>query len=250
MKKTLVWAHRGASGWDKQYAAENTMLAFERANEMGADGVELDVQLTRDGEVVICHDEYVDRTSDGKGPIRSYTLAELRELDFSKPHPEQGITRIPTLREFLDFLRGTDMTVNIELKTSVVLYPGIEEKTASLVHEFGLEERVWYSSFNHESVKIAMQYAPHSHFGFLFAQPILDMPAYTARYGAEALHPARGMLDVCPDLIAKSHAAGRRVHVWVVDPRVDMAEMVRRGVDVFFTDCPDNARKIVDEMTK
>ena len=213
---------------------------------MGADGLELDVQLTKDGEVVVCHDEYINRTSDGKGALRDFTLAELRQFDFSKPHPEQGRTRIPLLAEVLDFLRGTEMELNIELKTGVVRYPGLEEKTVALVQEFGLAERIWYSSFNHESVRLAKELAPESHTGFLFGQPMLGMPAYAMQHGVEALHPARCLLDVCPRLLEESHAAGRRVHVWVVDSKLDMSHMCELGVDVFFTDCPDNARRIVD----
>ena len=248
MRKPLIWAHRGASGWDKKYYAENTMQAFDCAMTMGADGIELDVQLTKDGELVVCHDETIDRTSDGHGNIRDYTLSELRQFDFSRPHPEQGRTRIPLLKDVLDLIKNEKVTLNIELKTGVVRYPGIEQKTVEMVHEFGLEDRIWYSSFNHESVLLAHELAPASHCGYLLGQPILSMPEYAVRYGAEALHPARGILNLCPDLIVKSHAAGVRVHVWVVDNLKDMENVAKMDVDAFFTDCPDNARMIVDNV--
>ena len=123
MKKPQVWAHRGTCGWDRQYAPENTMPAFEKAVQMGADGVELDVQLTKDGEVVICHDEWLDRTSNGHGELRELTLAELKRLDFSKTHPEYGFTPIPTLAEFLDFilkLLSCSEDLNSELLTDKI----------------------------------------------------------------------------------------------------------------------------------
>ena len=247
MKKPQVWAHRGTGGWDRQYAPENTMPAFEKAVQMGADGVELDVQLTKDGEVVICHDEWLDRTSNGHGELRELTLAELKRLDFSKTHPEYGFTPIPTLAEFLDFMRGNELVINIELKTGRFRYPGLEEKTVRLVGEFGMAERVWYSSFNHESVMRAKEIARGSHFAFLLAQVFLDMPAYALRHGIEALHPDSAILGLCPDILAQAHTAGQRVHVWTVDSRFEMKEMCRLGVDAFVTDCPDNGRRIVDE---
>lgn len=111
---TKVWAHRGASG----YAPENTLEAFKKAEKMKADGVELDVQLTKDGELVVIHDETVDRVSGEKGFVKDYTLKELKRLNVSKHMPSYDKkTRIPTLDEVFDLLKNTEMTINIELKT-------------------------------------------------------------------------------------------------------------------------------------
>ena len=112
--KTKVWAHRGASA----YAPENTLEAFLLAAEQGADGVELDVQLTKDGEMVVVHDEEIDRVSDGSGFVKDYTLAELKNLNFNKTHPEYQNVKIPTLREVYEALKPTGMTINVELKTA------------------------------------------------------------------------------------------------------------------------------------
>lgn len=95
MERTLVWGHRGASG----YAPENTMVAFEKAVEMGADGIELDVQLTKDGELVVIHDETIDRVSDGSGWVKDYTYAKLIKHNFNRTHPEYEHAQIPTLEE-------------------------------------------------------------------------------------------------------------------------------------------------------
>ena len=97
MERTLVWGHRGASG----YAPENTMAAFEKAVEMGADGIELDVQLTKDGELVVIHDETIDRVSDGSGWVKDYTYAKLIKHNFNRTHPEYKHAQIPTLEETL-----------------------------------------------------------------------------------------------------------------------------------------------------
>lgn len=145
---TKIWAHRGACA----DAPENTLPAFQLAFDQGADGVELDVQRTRDGVLVICHDETIDRTSDGSGAISELTFDQLRRLDFSNGRNGYARVPIPTLAEVLDLVRGTDKVVDIELKNSVVRYPGMEEQVDALVAGFGLTDQVWYSSFNHLSL--------------------------------------------------------------------------------------------------
>ena len=147
--KTKVWAHRGASG----YAPENTLEAFEMSVKQQADGVELDVQLTKDGELVVLHDETLDRTTDGKGFVKDYTLKEVQALKAVKTHPEYQTGRIPMLAEVYDLLKPTGLEINVELKTGIFFYPGIEEKVLKLTKEMGMEERIWYSSFNHYSLK-------------------------------------------------------------------------------------------------
>ena len=106
--KTQVWAHRGASA----YAPENTLEAFRLAAEMGADGVELDVQLSRDGELVVAHDETIDRVSNGTGYIKDYTLAQLKKLSFNRLFPDFKDARIPTLKEVYELLKPAGLTVN------------------------------------------------------------------------------------------------------------------------------------------
>jgi len=107
-----VWAHRGASG----YAPENTLPAFALAVEQGADGVELDIQLTKDGQIVVIHDETIDRVSNGSGWVKDYTLSQLKKFNFNKTFPEYGFVTIPTLEEVYDLLKDTGLTVNVELK--------------------------------------------------------------------------------------------------------------------------------------
>ena len=112
-----VWAHRGASG----YAPENTLEAFQLAIEQKADGVELDVQLSKDGVLVVIHDESLDRVSDGRGYVKDYTLQELKSFNFNKMHPEYGIVRIPTLEEVYALLKNTGLTINTELKNKLLI---------------------------------------------------------------------------------------------------------------------------------
>lgn len=248
MKKAKIWAHRGASGWDKQYAPENTMPAFERAVQMGADGIETDVQLTKDGTLVLAHDETIDRVSDGSGWIKDYTLKELRGFSFSKTHPEFGKVEIPTLEDLLCLLQYTDLELNLELKSGVLYYEGLEEKTADLVHRMGFDERVIYSSFSHYSVKKAMAYCHekkyHSRFGLLTGVPIGHAPDYVKALGAYAYHPPAATLQ--EGEIQACHAQGLKVHIWTVDMKSEIKRWSDLGADAIITDCPDSGRRVVD----
>ena len=145
---TKIWAHRGASG----YAPENTLESFELAIEQKADGIELDVQMTKDGELVVIHDETIDRTGNGTGRVQDHTLKELKALNFNKTHPEYASAKIPTLREVYELVKPSGITVNVEMKTGVYFYPGICGKVLELAEEMGMKERIWYSSFNHSTL--------------------------------------------------------------------------------------------------
>lgn len=244
MEKTKVWAHRGASGWDQQYAPENTMPAFNKAVEMGADGIELDVQLTRDGEIVVAHDERIDRVSNSCGWIKDYTLTELKKFSFSKTHPEYGFVEIPTLAELLTFMQNNKLIMNIELKTGMIYYDGLEEKTASLVEKMGMTGRVIYSSFNHYSLQKLNCIMPEAKIGLLAAENFISVPAYPKILQADAVHLPYNLLDQV--YITKCHASGLRVHAWTVDAKLAMKQLSDWGVDAFITDCPDSGRRVVD----
>ncbi|WP_455157500.1 glycerophosphodiester phosphodiesterase family protein [Treponema socranskii] len=144
-----VVAHRGYSG----VYPENTMLAFRKAVEAGSDEIELDVQLTKDGTVVVIHDEKVDRTTDGSGAVRDYTFAEIRKLDAAKTwngkYPKESI---PSFEEYCEWAATVNITTNIELKTGLVYYEDIEQKTIDIVDKYKLEKKVMFSSFNHSSL--------------------------------------------------------------------------------------------------
>ena len=142
---SFVLAHRGASG----HAPENTLEAFRLAMEMGADGFELDVHVSKDGELIVIHDENVKRTTNGEGLIKDMTLAEIKALDACKGMEAYRGAKIPTLREVYELIRDTDHIVNVEIKTDDIFYPQIEEKCLALEAEMGMKGRIVYSSFNH-----------------------------------------------------------------------------------------------------
>lgn len=120
---SVIYAHRGASG----YAPENTLESFKLAMEMGADGFELDVHVSRDGELIVIHDETVDRTTNGIGRIMDMTLQQIKALDASNHMEKYTGARIPTLEEVYSLIQGTDLLINCELKTDAIQYPDIEK---------------------------------------------------------------------------------------------------------------------------
>ncbi|WP_318508470.1 glycerophosphodiester phosphodiesterase family protein [Bacillus sp. T3] len=154
---TLIFAHRGYSALNP----ENTMQAFMEAERVGADGIELDVQMTRDGVLVVIHDEKLDRTTDGSGYIKNLTYKEISKFNanykFKKWFQK---TPVPRLEEVFEWMRSNQIICNIELKNNVFPYPGMEEKVIALINQYQLNNRIIISSFNHYSVVYSYRLAP------------------------------------------------------------------------------------------
>ncbi len=228
--ETKIYGHRGAAS----DAPENTMESFKLAHQLGADGIEFDVQLSKDGHLVVIHDESVNRTSDGSGFVHDFTLKELREFDFSKPKPVAGGSKIPTLQEVLEEFKNTDLLLNIELKNSIVRYPGMEELVLQCVQEFGYMGRTIFSSFSHPSMIKLRNIDPAATIAFLFAHDILDVVDYMNKYGVNIAHP---VINMCYDtqFINEYHAAGKSVNIWTVDRGSDIRMFCDMGVDGIVT---------------
>ena len=242
MIQTKIFAHRGAS----VYAPENTMAAFALAMKMGADGVELDVQLTKDGEVVVVHDETIDRVSDGSGEVRDYTLKELQRFSFHYKFDSYKGEKIPTLEEVLKLLYPSGMLVNIELKTGIYWYEKLEEKVLEIVRKTGMEERVIYSSFNHCSVQRIRELAPHAQTAYLYSDVIWHVEEYAKKTGVGGLHPA--LYHVKMRHFLKEYLdSGLAVRVWTVNEPEDMRELIKAGVDAVITNYPDIGLEIREE---
>ena len=178
-----IWAHRGCS----QRYPENTLLAFEKAAELdGLTGIELDIQLTRDGEIVVIHDERVDRTTEGIGYVRDYTLSGLKKLHIYAGE-NKGQT-IPTMKEVFDLLRErmkSGLRLNIELKNSVLSYAGMEEKIVKLTRQYGFQKNIVYSSFHALSLEKLREIDEQAEIGILDTK-ISDC-LYKARGGCLSL---------------------------------------------------------------
>ena len=242
-EKTKVWAHRGASG----YAPENTLDAFRKAVEMGADGIELDVQMTKDGELVVIHDETIDRVSNGKGWVKNYTYEELKKFNFNKTHLEYTKEEIPTLEQVYLLIKPTNLTINVEIKTGIVFYPGIEERVLELTERLGMKERVIYSSFNHYTIRKIKELDPQAKTGMLYEDGIIDAVDYACDVvKADALHPA-GYNVFYPGFLERCRERKRLLHVWTINEEKHMRMLCEAGVDALITNYPDIAKKIRDE---
>ena len=237
----LIWGHRGASG----HAPENTLPAFELAADMGADGVELDVQETKDGVLVVCHDETIDRTSSGAGWLKDFTFDELRKLDFSNGNAAYEGVKIPTMEEVFNLLAPTGLTINIELKTGIVFYDRIEEKILELAGRKYRADRIIYSSFNHYSVCKIKSLDPSAKVGLLYADGPVDMPGYGHRLCADALHPAFYNLRY-PDYMEDCRKYGLDVNVWTVNTTEELMTCRQLGVNAIITNYPDKAKKLYE----
>lgn len=238
---TEIFAHRGASG----YVPENTMPAFLLASEQGADGVELDVQLSKDGEVVVIHDETLDRVSGISGYVRDYSLKELKEFSFDNGMESYKGVRIPTLEEVLECMKTHNMKVNIELKTGIFWYPGIEEKVRDVVRNMNMEQNVIYSSFNHYSIQKVKHLCPDAETAYLYSDVILNVDQYARQTGVQGLHPAVYHIKM-DDFDKKYRECGMKVRIWTVNEEKDMKQFIQEGYDAIITNYPDKAVRIRD----
>lgn len=238
----INFAHRGASG---DYP-ENTLLAFKEGIKRGGNGIELDVHKTKDSELVVIHDEDVERTMQSKGLIKDLTLAEIRQLKCKKAlfanHEE---CRIPTLDEVLKLVKDQEIVVNIELKTDVISYSGIEEDVIKLIQHYGIKNKTLISSFNPQSLKKCKEIDSTIKTGFLYYQPMDDVIQYAKVLQVDAIHP--GLNGVTEDLIIEAHKNQLKVNVYTVNSPTHMRRLIDAGVDGIFTDYPKLLTEILEE---
>ena len=224
-----IWAHRGCCyTWP-----ENTLQSFEAASKLPVTGIELDIQLTKDNRMVVIHDEKVDRTTNGKGWVKDFTLEEIKALKI-ETHPVNGIkqyTQVPTIEEVFTLLKpvclSKGLLINIELKTSEVRYEGIEDMIVALVKEWGLEQKY-----------------PYVNAGILYDSEKLCLE-FSQKYPVNALHPYVEMLDV-PNIREKTDLP---IRVWNEEEifypgkepckHYDFAELEKLGVTDIFTNIAD-----------
>jgi len=232
MSRPMIIAHRGASG----HAPENTMAALRLAMDHHADGIELDVMLTKDGQVVVIHDDTVDRTTNGAGKVNELTLTELQALDAGNGE------HIPTLQEVLDEFKD-QWLINIELKNYTTPFDKLPVVVARMVKQAGLTESVIISSFNPFNLPRFRRHCSHVKLG------LLTVPG-KARLGLwrlfrfDALHPFYE--DVNPDLVAEEKKRNKQINVWTVDNPDDIRQMAALGVDSIITNFPQEARKALE----
>lgn len=224
----INYAHRGAS----EYAPENTLSSFYLGFLQGANGVETDVQLTKDGVPVLFHDDTVDRVSDGSGKLCDYTLKELRQLKICGNSTAGFYDRVVTLREFLEKFASYDIHFAIELKG-----PGTEEQTLAMAEEFGIMEKTTFTSFQFDYIAKVKQLNPAARVGWLTGECTEENIQKLRSIGGEEFAPDARVLT--HEQVQSCRAAGLGVRAWGVGSIALMKKMCEFGVDGMTVNFPD-----------
>jgi glycerophosphoryl diester phosphodiesterase len=240
LPKPTIFAHRGAS----IHAPENTLSAFKLAVTQKADAIELDAKLCADGQVVVIHDQTVDRTTDGSGKVVEMPLAALKELDAGSWFNSQFKGEsVPTLDEVFEAV-GKEIFINVELTNYASVFDDLSDKVIQLVQKHGLQDRVMFSSFNPLALRRAYKLLPEVPLG------LLALPGFAGAWARsflgrwvpyKALHP--DFSSTTPQMIEKQHRQGAHVFVWTVNEADKMQQLFEWGVDGIFTDDPPLAQQ-------
>ena len=244
----LVLAHRGAN----KVAPQNTLPAFEKAIQFNADGIETDVHLCKDGEIVICHNYTVDATSNGKGCIDEMTFAELRELDFGSYFSSnfKGVT-LPTLAELLTLVKNMQL-INIEIKAPKK-DNDLVKRVVEEVYKFGVEKNSIISCFDPECIKQVKEIDKNLKTALLYEDNELGneimtfgVAKYCQQLKADAAHPHRNLIT--HKEIIDLHNLGIAVNPWTVNLKEDIIRLANWGCDALITDIPDFCRQVLKEI--
>lgn len=237
---TKIIAHRGASG----YAPENTMEAFKLAIKQKADMIETDVHLSKDGTLIIMHDETIDRTTNGIGYIKDMTFKELNQFNANNHMEQFEFCSIPKLDELLQLIKQHQILLNIEIKTDIINYPGIEQKLIDIIKLYNVEDQIIYSSFNHYTLKNIKQLNPNAKIAILYSQALYKPWEYAKKINAQYIHPYYPNLRI-PEYIKHCHELNIKVNTWTVNQRFNMKELINLKVDGIITNYPDIAYQLI-----
>jgi len=226
----MVIAHRGASS----YAPENTVAAFDLAIQMGVSHIELDVHSTSDGHIVVIHDEAVDRTTNGSGPVTSHPLATLAQLDAGSWFQASfADARIPTFSDVLDRYKGR-VHIHTEIKGRSA---NLSQRTVDLIRRHGMVDQVTITSFQRTRLEETRAYAPELPTGWLVAEVGDAIVAQARAMGLSQLCPNASTLT--PGLVRRLHAEGFIVRAWGVATEDLMRQVVTAGADGMTVNFPD-----------
>ncbi|MEW6567397.1 MAG: glycerophosphodiester phosphodiesterase family protein [Chloroflexota bacterium] len=242
--RPLVIAHRGAS----RRAPENTLAAFRLAADLGADATELDVKLTADGQVVVMHDQTLDRTTDGSGRVADHTLADIKALEAGAHFsPQFAGEPVPTLEEVFQAI-GSRLLVNVELGNYATPRDRLPEATVEVVRRCGMHERVVLSSFNPVALRRARAADPAIAVGLLLMprQPAWQRLLFYWLAPKDFLHLNEALIS--PRAVSGQARAGRPVIAWTVNDPKRIEELLRIGVHGVISDEPDVARSVVQRV--
>jgi glycerophosphoryl diester phosphodiesterase len=242
--RPAIVAHRGASA----HAPENTLAAFRLALEHTADGFELDAKLTVDGQVVVIHDQTVHRTTNGQGQVRQMTLAQLKRLDAGSFFaPDFAGEPIPTLAEVFEAF-GNQTMINVEITNYASPTDALPDKIADLVIHYGLQERIFFSSFHPLNLVRIRRRLPNA------PAAILTQPGKEGKmlrgWGGRIFAPRfinPYYSDVSEESMRIEHRHNRQVNTWTVNDPDEMRRLFKIGIDGIITDDPRLARQVLEE---
>ena len=230
----INYAHRGAS----EYYPENTLSAFYAGLDMGANGIETDIQRTKDGVLVLFHDDTVTRVTGAQGGVGDYTLEELRQLTVQNKTGDR-FDKITTLEEFLRYFGWRDLTFAIELKMD-----GVAEQTIAMLEQFGIREKVILTSFNPDSIRAAKACDPRYRVGYLFTQKEKDPVGVLREINGEEICPEAHTMTA--EQTAQWHGQGFNVRAWGVYDTDLMAHAIACGADGMTVNFPDKLTALLE----
>lgn len=234
MKRQFInYAHRGAS----EYAPENTMLAFYLGMYMGANGIETDVHLTKDGVAVLFHDDTLERVTGAPGTVSDYTLEQLQQIFVKKG---DLVDRIPTLTDFLDHFAFRDITLAIELKQQ-----GTAKVVADILRSYHIQHKVVVTSFKLEELRVLREYAPEFETGHLKKEFSEELVQEMRQLGITEICPLAA--NISKEMVDKYHAMGFRVRAWGVATPECMRQAYEAGVDGMTVNFPDILCRYIQE---
>lgn len=228
-----IVGHKGGNIW----GPENTLSSFRKCVAHGY-GIELDIHQCKSGELVVCHDEDVARTTNGTGLIKDMTWEQLGKLSAGKlAGPDFANEKLPLLSQVLEAVDGK-VLLNIEIKNTPIKYPGIEEALVKLLSTYKAPGKILISSFDHEALHTVHKLAPQYKLGFLDSAVPYDLPAYAKAIGAASWNPYFG--DARADVVELAHKHGISVNVWTLDKPEDWRKAIDMNVDSIITDDPES----------
>lgn len=225
-------AHRGASA----YALENTMTAFEKAVQMGADGIKTEVQVSSDGVLVLINDEQLRENVEGSKLVKQCGFLELRKLG------------VPSLEELLILSKKNDLILNLELKNDLVQYENLEEKVIETLYRFDMMSNAILTSFNHHSVIKCKQIDNNACTGIIYEQPLYRVERYCRYVGADGINTSDRYLT--REIVTQANKAELTVSAYTGGDEIEMKRLMKMGVDMIITKYPDKLSQIIREKQR
>ncbi|RLE58444.1 MAG: glycerophosphodiester phosphodiesterase [Thermoprotei archaeon] len=227
----IIIGHRGAAG----YEPENTIKSILKGIECGASAIEVDVRRTKDGIMVLMHDETVDRTTNGEGKVSELTLAEIKCLEAGKGE------RVPTLFEVFELLKERNVILLVELKEI-----GYEEEVVSMIKDFNMLNRVYITSFHKSALNRVVEIEPNMKTGLIFSSNTLRNMKIAEKLNVDVIVPKYQLVN--RNFLRSCRRLGFKVFVWTVNRAIDVVKFYRLGVDGIVTDYPCMVKRIINNL--